>query len=118
MKESITNLAEFVKKKLNDGHEFDECWTIVGSGALTRALQRANIATAYRVVSVNGVIPDESIRGNANFILHKQPLCDMVPPEDNTPFMSSPYHEAKAWKHLLEEAKANPKKIYLFWNSF
>ena len=117
IQEASDNLVIAMKALKQKFHHFDECWSVINSGTLTRCLQKAGFADAYKAVSVIGIIQDIDLCGDAQVILHKQKHNEMIYDKHSPPFMSCPYSDAKVWQHVLSEAKQNPAKNYLFWNS-
>ena len=89
----------------------NEVWTVMGSGTLSRGLQKAWPNAKFYAVQVGHVNTKDEI-GIATVIpkrmeFHKECLL-----EDRPPFPSAPTYDAKAWKHIKELASPGA----LFWN--
>ena len=67
MYKHMLDLSNFIKKQvLPIGQKFDECWTVCGSGQMTRILQDADIADKYIAVGVSGYVFGSDICGKAS----------------------------------------------------
>ena len=87
--------------------QFEEVWTVAGSGTLARALHEA--LPHARICAVNLRMPHCRL-GNIH-----QFQAEMGPEEaaiDLPPFASARYYDAKAWAIL----RANASEKALFWN--
>lgn len=83
-----------------------ECWTVAGSGTLTRALQQAWPSTAFHAVRI-GSAPDAG-RASIYVAPEKFEQDARIPP----PFPSCGNYDAKAWRFIQEHAQTGA----LFWN--
>jgi hypothetical protein len=91
---------------------FDEVWSAMGSGVLTRGLQRSRLGRSYVAIAVGR---DGSDAGAARVIKHPQPFADDArgaPP----PFPSCSNYDRKAWHHVLARRAEDPRQRLLFWN--
>lgn len=83
-----------------------EVWSVVGSGALSRALQRAWPDAEFHAVRV-GVEPDA---GRAKLYVAPEKFEDVA--RDAPPFPSCANYDAKAWAFVRRHASSGA----LFWN--
>jgi hypothetical protein len=106
---AIAAAATIVRRKHGT---FDEVWSVVGSGVLTRGLQLSALGRAYVGVAVGRESP---AAGSARIIVHDQPFgSDARQPP---PFPSCSNYDAKAWTHLIvRKSTASPRTRILFWN--
>lgn len=115
MKESLCAFGGYIKKNFG---EHDECWTAIGTGTLTRAMQDAGVAKKYVMVSTDGIVREMKTGENEEIILVNQPPWQIPNKEDLPNFPTCLYYEGKAWNFLANRAKANPQKTFLFINTF
>lgn len=108
--QEIQHLGQQVKSLFG---QFDEVWTAVGSGALIKGLQRAQLGQQYFGVCVFQICPDI---GKAHSIFPDQPFDQPVHERDAPPFPSASRYDAKIFKYVFASAQANPNKKILAWN--
>jgi hypothetical protein len=88
--------------------QFDEVWTVAGSGTLSRGLQRADLGLRYFAV---GVGRDNINVGAAELIRHDQPFGKNA--RVRPPFPSCANYDAKVWQYI----RTRPcEGRILFWN--
>lgn len=101
MRDGLTEVAESLKIKPK------EVWTVVGSGTLTRSLQKAWPRANFCAVRVGCKTSDVG-RATVYTAPEKFPQDAKVPP----PFPSCSNYDAKAWRFITEHASPGA----LFWN--
>jgi hypothetical protein len=106
----IKALGKAIRAELG---QFDEVWSVAGSGCLTRGLQASGLGNDYYAVAVTGGIPDI---GEAHGILHPQSFDERVDPADKPPFPSALHYDAKGWQYAWESAQQHPDRKILYWN--
>jgi hypothetical protein len=99
----IAHAAGSVRKRFG---QFDEVWSVIGSGTLIRALQQADLGKKYFAVAVGRDHPDG---GAAEIIRYPRPFASdaYLSPE----FPSCSNYDAKAWEYVQAR-----KGRVLFWN--
>lgn len=108
--QEIAKLGSAIRQKLG---QFDEVWSVAGSGALTRGLQASGLGKKFFAVAVTGGMPDV---GKAVGILHSQSFDQRVDQVDHPPFSSASHYDAKGWKYAWDSAQDHPDRRILFWN--
>lgn len=109
----IALLGEFIRERY--GH-FDECYSVYGSGALQRGLQKSGIADDY--FAIDTLYEDDTARdpGIATCIPHYKKQGLNEPAALLPPYPSFPVYDAKAWAYALAAKQAHPEKKILLWN--
>ena len=108
--DNIERLAAKMGKIRERFGQFEEAWCAVGSGALIKSMQMANLAEKYYGVCVFGKCPEKI--GFVTTIKESLEFSDLPAQKDLPPFPSALRYDAKVWKHVRER---KAKKI-LFWN--
>lgn len=106
--EVIVACALKVIKSLKLDTDFDEVWSVSGSGTLSRCLQLSFPNSEVYAVCVGHKLTDRE-KGRAHTIIH--PLKFHQKTRMLPPFDSAPTYDAKAW----QQVKMRQGKI-LFWN--
>lgn len=145
LEDHLINLAKRIKSKFG---QFDLVCSVIGSGTLTRCLQKAGLGKRYLAIGTQGGNYNHTILfqfvfyfpnilsrnkgpahayngGDAEIIVHDQEFKDLVRKNDIPPFPSSGWYDAKGWKYLWDIKKADDrrekghnKRMYLFWNVY
>ena len=108
-----TQLATFASHIKEIFGPFDQVWSVAGSGALTRGLQKGKLGKEYFAVSVDRFLPNV---GNAHLIKYPYPFNQRVSADKYPPFPSASHYDAKAWYYAYRSALENPNKRIVFWN--
>lgn len=106
--EVIDKIAELVQPIKEKYGIFDKVYSAVGSGTLIKGLQKGNLGKEYFGICVFGSCPDI---GHAHGIIHYQNYNTPVNFENEPPFRSAQYYDAKCFHYVRNQ----PGKI-LLWN--
>jgi hypothetical protein len=108
--QEISQLGKAIRQHLG---QFDEVWSVAGSGALTRGLQASGLGKKYYAVAVTGGMPNI---GKAEGILHHQNFDERVDSHHYPPFPSASHYDAKGWQYAWDSAQRHPERRLLYWN--
>ena len=100
-----------VLNSLHNWKDYDEVWSVISSGVLSRILQ--GVFPKSRIIGVRiGHNTTERERGRAETFLSKYKFNQECKEPERPPFPSSLTYDSKAWEFIKEHASEGA----LFWN--
>jgi hypothetical protein len=109
--DEIINDGIEIISKLYDWKEYDEVWSVISSGVLSRILQ--GVFTKSKIIGVRiGHQTTEEEQGRAELKLSPYKFEQPCKKKELPPFPSNLNYDSKGWKPFIEQSKSNS----LFWN--
>jgi len=109
--EEIINDGIEIIKNLYDWNSYDEVWSVISSGVLSRILQGVFIKSKIIGVRI-GHQTTEKEQGRAKLLVSRYEFRRTCVIKERPPFPSNLYYDSKGWKPFVEQSKSNS----LFWN--
>ena len=98
-------------KSLNKWNDYDEVWSVISSGVLSRILQ--GVFPSSKIVGIRiGHNTTEEERGRAELKLSPYKFEKPCKKTELPPFPSNLHYDSKGWKPFVEQSNPNS----LFWN--
>jgi len=100
-----------VLNSLHTWKDYDEVWSVISSGVLSRILQ--GVFTKSKIIGVRiGHNTTEKEQGRAHLKLSPYKFEKPCKKTELPPFSSNHHYDSKGWKPFIEQSKTNS----LFWN--
>lgn len=100
-----------VLKSLNNWKDYDEVWSVISSGVLSRILQ--GVFLKSKIIGIRiGHNTTEEERGRAELKLSPYKFEKPCKKTEIPPFPSNLHYDSKGWKPFIEQSKSNS----LYWN--
>jgi len=109
--EEIINDGIEIIKNLYDWNSYDEVWSVISSGVLSRILQGVFIKSKIIGVRIGHQTTEEE-QGRAKLLVSRYEFRRTCVIKERPPFPSNLYYDSKGWKPFVEQSKSNS----LFWN--
>jgi len=109
--EIIDDGVEIIKN-LNDWKDYDEVWSVISSGVLSRILQRVFPKSKVKGIRI-GHDTTEREQGRAELQISPYQFKNPCKKKELPPFPSNLHYDSKGWKPFIEQSKPNS----LFWNT-
>lgn len=109
--EEIINDGIEIIKNLCEWNLYDEVWSVISSGVLSRILQ--GVFTKSKIIGVRiGHNTTEKEQGRAELKLSPYKFEKPCKKNELPPFQSNLHYDSKGWKPFIKQSKSNS----LFWN--